>query len=126
MSISEQFKTMTVDCIDLPATWSTLVRHFEGKAAADQIAAEADLQRLSLSEKGDIRDFLNQVKLIRIKLSSCGAPISDNVLFQTVVKKLPSSMRGLLILSCGALLSSKRSNIWNDRSSNTPKTPSLG
>ena len=41
LSLSEHFKTMTVDSTDLPSTWQTLVKHFEGKAAADILAAEA-------------------------------------------------------------------------------------
>lgn len=95
MSLSEHFKTMTVDCIDLSSTWKTLVKHFECKPAADILAAEAVLERLSLHDTSYIMEFLNQVKLVRNSLSSCGAPISDSKLFLTIIKKLPPAMNGV-------------------------------
>lgn len=42
-----------------------------------------------------MQDFLDRIALILSRLSSCGTPISDQMLFLTIIQKLPTSMRGL-------------------------------
>jgi transposase InsO family protein len=93
MSLSEPFKELTYDCMDLPSTWQTLQNHFESKAAADVMAAESQLEQLRLGDNDDVLDFLNNIRLIRSKLTSSGAPISDRKLFLTVIRKLPKKMQ---------------------------------
>ena len=61
ISLSETYKELTFDCTDLPSTWRTLQNHFESKAAADVMAAEAQLEQLRLNENDDVLDFLKSV-----------------------------------------------------------------
>ena len=92
MSLSETYQALTINCKSLQSTWQRLETHFESKAAADVIAAEAQLYKLKLNDKDDITEFLNTIRLLRNKLASAGAPISENKLFLTVIEKLPKSM----------------------------------
>ena len=95
MSLSETYKTLTIDCTDLPSTWRTLENHFESKAAADVIAAETQLDQLKLGENDDILEFLNTIRLIRNGLAGAGVPISERKLFLTVMEKLPMKMQSI-------------------------------
>jgi hypothetical protein len=95
MSLSETYKTLTIDCTDLPSTWRTLENHFESMAAADVIAAETQLDQLKLGENDDILEFLNTIRLIRNALAGAGAPISERKLFLTVIEKLPKKMQSI-------------------------------
>ena len=92
LALSPTFKTMTLDCADLPTTWTALQAHFEGKAAADIISAENELERLTIAEHDNILETLNKIRTIRNILNNAGAPIADNKLFLTIIRKLPSRM----------------------------------
>jgi len=95
MSLSEEFKTHTIDCEDLPSIWTCLSLRFEEKAAADILAAQAELERLSLSDTDSIMDFLDRIRLIRRTLANSGSPIDDKTLFQKILRKLPAKMNAL-------------------------------
>jgi hypothetical protein len=95
MSLSDPYKELTFDCMDLPSTWLTLKNHFESKAAADVMAAETQLENLKLNETGDVLEFLNNIRLIKSALTSAGAPVADRKLFLTVIRKLPKRMQSI-------------------------------
>ena len=95
LSLSETFKTMTINCDDLPSTWKRLEQHFEVKSAADIMAAEAQLSRLTLSDNDDILSFLNTVRLIQNSIVSAGSDVPDKKLFQAIIMKLPARMANL-------------------------------
>ena len=93
--MSEYYKTLTVNCDDLKSTWNTLLRHFEGRAAADKLSAKRQLELITLTNSNDIHKFLNEIRLTRNTLASCGSPIDDESLFLIVMEKLPASMKTL-------------------------------
>ena len=92
LSLSKNFKALTINCDDLCSTWKRLEQHFEGKAAADIIAAERQLEHLTISDSDNLVDVLNQIRMIRNALASAGSPISDEKLFIAVTKKLPRKL----------------------------------
>ena len=57
MSLSDPYKELTFECLDLTSTWLRLKNHFESNAAADIMAAEAELELLKLSEADDILEI---------------------------------------------------------------------
>ena len=90
MSLPDAYKALTFDCLDLPSTWRVLTNHFESKAAADILNAEAQLEQLRRGDNQDVFEFLNSIRLIRSTLLSAGEAIPDRKLFLTVIKKLPN------------------------------------
>ena len=94
-SLSETYKTLTLNCQDLTSTWKSLEQHFERKAAADIIAAEAQLARITLGDNDDILTFINNIMLIKNTMASAGAEMPDKKLFQAVIMKLPAKMNNL-------------------------------
>lgn len=95
MSLSGTYKTLTINCADLPSTWLTLENHFESKAAADVIAAEHQLDQLKLGENDDILEFLNTIRLLRNTLAGAGSPISEHKLFLSIIQKLRTEMQSI-------------------------------
>ena len=95
MSLSDQYKELTFDCTDLSSTWQILQNHFESKAAADVMAAEAQLEQIKLGENDDVLEFLNEIRLIRSALRCTGEPIADRKLFLSVIRKLPKKMQSI-------------------------------
>jgi hypothetical protein len=94
-SLSDDIRIMTLNCTTAPETWQKLQDYFEGKAAADQRAAEMQLHRAHFSKPSEIPAFLNEVRLATNSLAASGQPISDDKLFLTILDKLPTSMRHL-------------------------------
>ena len=91
MSVSTPQLYLITSCEELKEAWDALKKHFERGTLANKLFLKKRYFQKEMSEGNSIEVHLKEMKELTDKLSSIGAPISEEDQVVTLLGSLPSS-----------------------------------
>ena len=96
MSVSTSQLYLITSCEEPKEAWDALKKHFERETLANKLLLKKRYFRKEMSEGNSVEMYLKEMKELTNKLSSIGAPISEEDQVVTLLGSLPSSFSGVV------------------------------